>query len=69
MMYKTSSPHHRASIGILMDLIRAHGAKSAEVAAYVDRFADDQGFMKKASLLINMGKMVDSIKNPTPPTA
>ena len=62
MMYKTSNPDHRPSAGVLMDLIRKHGAKSSEVAAYVDRYADDPIFMKKASMLIQVGSAVDSLK-------
>lgn len=62
MMYKTSNPDHKPSVGVLMDLIKKHGAKSSEVASYVDRYADDLIFMKKASMLIQVGSVVDSMK-------
>lgn len=65
MMYKTSSPDHKPSIGILVDLIRAHGVNSEQVAAYLDKWADNETFMKRASLLISIGKRADAIKNQT----
>lgn len=62
MMYKTSSPEHKASIGVLADLIRKHGATSPEVEAYISRFQSDQVFMRKAAPLLGIGVRIDAMK-------
>lgn len=63
MMYKTSSPDHKPSIGILADLIRKHGSDSAEVQSYLERFSDNAAFQKKAILLVRLGPSA-GIKKP-----
>lgn len=62
MMFKTSSPEHRGSIGVLADLIRKHGASSEEVQAYIARFQSDENFMRRAAPLLGLGARIDAMK-------
>lgn len=62
MMYKTSSPSHRPSVGVLADLIRKYGASSPEVQSYMDRFSNDEAFQKKAAPMMEAGLQIDALK-------
>lgn len=63
MFYKTGKEDHKPSIGILVDMIKKHGAASSEVESYLQRFKDHESFMKKANTLIGLGSIREDVEN------
>jgi hypothetical protein len=53
MLYKSSDADNKPNLTVLSQLIEQHGVSSDQVLAFLDLYADDKEFIKRATALIN----------------
>ena len=53
MLYKSSDADSRPNLTVLSQLIEQHGRTSDQVQAFLDLYADNEEFMRRASSLMS----------------